>query len=306
MKRRTHAAAALQPDRPTGAGVLALAKSPQGEIATRKLLPRTRLGSGRGLVDAGIRSDEDPAGASLVTRRYRALRRRRRNQVLVAVALVLALFPPVWALYLIGWLVWRSRPRQKSMRQVRSAVRALEKDQSGAALKQLQDAHLLDPTNADALYWMGLLLSRHDRPEEAEEALSLVSERVPGLPEVEAALVDAYVAMDEPESAVYHAQRLFDAAPYATESLHKLADAFEALGRWDLAIQALEQAPIHRRTLTDTLLEIHYRLGMLHERQGDAGRALHHFKRVYARDITFRDIRSRVEALEQSDETSRS
>ena len=110
--------------------------------------------------------------------------------------------------------------------------------------------------------------------------------------------VEAYVAMDEPESAVYHAQRLLDVAPYAPESLLKLAEAFEAAGRLDLAIEALEQAPLHKRILTDTLVGIHYRLGTLYERQGDAAQALHHFKRVYARDIIYQDVRARVEALE--------
>jgi tetratricopeptide (TPR) repeat protein len=239
---------------------------------------------------------------SLVTRREVWLRRRRRKQVLTALALVLGLFPPMWALYFVAWLVWRSRPKQQSMRRVRKAVRALEKNQTGPALKQLQEAHLLSPSNNDALYWLGLLLSAQHRYEEAEEALSLVAERVPGLPEVETALVKAYVTINEPESAVYHAQRLLDVAPYEPETLLTLSDAFEAAGRIDLAIQSLEQAPLHKRTLTDELVKIHYRLGMLYERRGDAAEALDHFKRVYARDITYRDVLARVAALEAGEE----
>jgi tetratricopeptide (TPR) repeat protein len=280
----------------TGREVATLSRAPRAEIVTRRKLPRTKLGEGHGILkmDAGAGMSE----ASLVTRREVWLRRRRRKRLLIAIAIALAIFPPMWGVYLIAWLIWRSRPRQKSLRRVRSAVRALEKNQTGVALKELQEAHFLDPSNTDALYWLGLLLSRQHRQEEAEEALSLVAERVPGLPEVEAALVDAYVAMDEPESAVYHAQRLVDVAPYAAETLLKLADAFEAAGKLDLAIQALEQAPLHKRTLTEGLVRIHYRLGGLYERQGDAPRALYHFKRVYSRDITYEDVRARVEALE--------
>jgi tetratricopeptide (TPR) repeat protein len=195
-------------------------------------------------------------------------------------------------------MFWRSRPPQKSMRRVHDAVRALEKNRTGIALQQLQEAHLLDPTNNDALYWLGLLLSRQDRQAEAAEALSLVAERVPGLPEVESALVDAYVATDEPESAVYHAQRLLEAAPYAPDTPLKLSIAHEAAGRLDLAIDALHQAPLHKHVLTDTLMQIHYRLGTLCESQGDPTQALHHFNRVYARDPAYRDVRSRVETLE--------
>ncbi|MFT5141601.1 MAG: tetratricopeptide (TPR) repeat protein [Rhodothermales bacterium] len=185
------------------------------------------------------------------------------------------------------------------MRLVRKAVRALERGQPGVALKQLQDAHLLDPSNCDALYWMGLLMSRQDRAEEAVEALSLVSERIPGLPEVEGALADAYLGMGQPNAAIFHAQRLMDSSPYATASLIKLAEAFEAAGKLDLATQALEQAPIHKRTLSEELVRVHYRLGSLYEKRGNPEQALHHFKRVYGRDITFKDVMARIEALEQ-------
>lgn len=289
-------------ERSTGSDVVARAPSPPAEIATRKQLPRTQLGDGRGIVDVGARTEADATRRSLVTRRQEWLRRRRRKRLLIGVALVLGLFPPMWAIYFVAWLVWRNRSEQKSMRRVRKAVRAIKKNQTGIALKQLQEAHYLDPTNNDALYWLGMLLSQQHRQEEATEALSLVAERVPGLPEVEGALVEAYVATGEPERAVYHAQRLLDVAPFAPDTLLKLAEAFEAAGRLDLAIESLEQAPLHKRTLTDGLVEIHYRLGALYERQGDLDRALHHFKRVYARKITYQDVQTRVKALEARQE----
>lgn len=278
-----------------GSAALTLSPAPGRQIVTRKQLAHTSLADRQELLKVEKAKEAAP---SLVTRRPALLMRKRRKQLLMVVAVALALFPPMWAVYLVAWLIWRSRPPQQSMRKVRKAVRALRKDQKGVALKHLQEAHYLNPSNSDALYWLGLLLSQQDRHEEAAEALSLVAERVPGLPEVEAALVDAYVAMDEPECAVYHAQRHLEAAPYAPESLLQLAKAFEAAGRVDLAIEALQQAPLHKRTLTEDLVHIHYRLGTLYEQQENPTQALHHFKRVYARDLTYRDVRSRVQALE--------
>lgn len=278
--------------------MLARAPSLPQKLSTRHELGRTKLRESRGILSVDVSTEAEAVRGSVVTRRQAFLRRRRRKRLLIGVALVLALFPPMWAVYLVGWLVWRSKARQKSMRGVRKAVKALKKSNTGIALKQLQEAHYLDPSNNDALYWLGLLLSQQGRHEEAAEALSLVAERVPGLPEVEGALVDAYVASEEPQRAVYHAQRLLDVAPYAPESLLKLADAFECDGRLDLAVEALERAPLHKPTLTDDLVEVHYRLGTLFERQGHPDRALHHFKRVYARDISYRDVRARVQALE--------
>lgn len=285
-------------DERDGTDVVSLAPNPTAEIATRKRLQHTMLRDRHDIVRTDERAEPEWTRTSIVTRRQAMLRRRRRKQLLVAVALVVGLFPPVWVVYLIAWLIWRSRPPQKSMRTTRKAVRSLEKNQKGFALKQLQEAHLLDPSNNDALYWLGLLLNKQNRLEESEEALSLVSERVPGLPEVEKALVESYIAMNRPENAIHHAQRRFDAAPHSTESLITLADAFEAAGRLDMAVQALEQAPIFKPTLTDGLMRIHYRLGDLYERMGDADRALSHFKRVYARDVSYQDVRSRMASLE--------
>jgi tetratricopeptide (TPR) repeat protein len=276
----------------------ARASSSPARIVTRRQLARTRLSAGHGVLKVDAETNAERMRPSIVTRRQAWLRRRRRKRILITFAIVLGLFPPMWAVYLLAWMIWRSRPPQKSMRRVHHAVRALEKNRTGIALQQLQEAHLLDPTNNDALYWLGLLLSKQDRQAEAAEALSLVADRVPGLPEVESALVDAYVATDEPESAVYHAQRLLEAAPYAPDTPLKLSIAHEAAGRPDLAIEALHQAPLHKYVLTDTLVQIHYRLGTLYECQGDPAQALHHFNRVYARNPAYRDVRARVETLE--------
>ena len=278
--------------------VISAAPQPGAAITTRDRLPGSRLGEKHAILSGEQRVAKDLDGSGLVTRRYTLQRKERRKRVLKVLAGLFALFPPVWPIYMILWLSWRTRPPQKSMRQVRKGIKALDKGYTGVALKHFQEAHYLNPSNNDALYWLGLLLVSQNRFEEAAEALSLVSERVPGLPEVETALVDAYVATNEPEGAIYHAQRLLEIAPYESETLLKLADAYEAAGKFDLAIKALEQAPLHKRVLSDALVQIHYRLGLLYERQGQTEKALHHFNLVYARDITYKDIRSRVQKLE--------
>ncbi len=285
-----------------GTNTLALRPAPHAAIVTRKHLAPSKRSDKHGLVKA--KTEAEAEAPALVTRQTGSLFKRRGKHVLMAVAVILAVFPPMWAVYLISWLVWRSRPKQQSMRRVRKAISALKKNQTGVALKHLQDAHYLNPSNSDALYWLGLLMSQQGRHDEAVEALSLVAERVPGLPEVETALSEAYVAMNQPEEAVYHAQRLLEAAPYAPESLLKLAKALEAAGRLDLAIQTLEQAPLHKRVLTDTLTEVHYYLGILYEHQDDPAQALHHFNRVYARDISYKDVRRRVQTLKAGEETT--
>ncbi len=263
------------------------------EVGTRDQLP-AKLSSKPAILRSTDTTFPEPG---IATRHYPQARGAKRKKILKTAAVVVGLLPPVWPVSFVGWMVWRTRPPQKSMRLVKKAIKSIEKGQHGVALKQLQEAHYLDPSNNDALYWLGFLLKRLKRNDEAAEALSLVSERVPGMPEVEAALVSTYITMDEPEGALYHAQRLLDVAPYEPDTLIKLADAHEASGNVDLAIQALSRVPLHKPTLTDKLVDIHYRLGLLHESKGNAEQANLHFERVYARDISYKDIRSRMQQI---------
>lgn len=180
------------------------------------------------------------------------------------------------------------------MRLVKKAIKELDRGNIGIAVKKLQEAHFQDPHNCDALYWLGMVMAAQDRPTEAIEALSLVADRIPGLPEVETALVDAFLDTKEPNAALYHAQRLFNAFPYETASLLKLAEAFVAVEQPEMAIRTLEQAPLHKPLLTAELLQLHFELGKLYDTTGNADQARTHFERVYAADAGYEDVADRI------------
>lgn len=237
------------------------------------------------------------ANEMLVTRKPGPSRARR---VLRRIAFVVGLIPPFWPVSIGTWLILRRRPHNKSMRLVSQAIADLDRGNIGIAVKKLQEAHFLDPNNSDALYWLGLVMSAQDRPTDAIEALSLVAERIPGLPEVEAALTDAYLDTENAEAAVFHAQRLFDSAPYDTNSILKLAEAFVASGQKELAIRTLTQAPLYKTRLTRDLIGVHYELGRLLQESGDAEKAQEHFERVSAADAKFEDVADRLEALKRA------
>ncbi len=227
----------------------------------------------------------------LITRKPGPSRARR---VLRGVALVIGLIPPFWPFSLGTWLYLRRRPHSKSLRLVRQAIADLDRGNIGIAVKKLQEAHFLDPNNSDALYWLGLVMSAQDRPADAIEALSLVAERIPGLPEVETALTDAYLDSDKPEAALFHAQRLFDSAPYDTNSILKLAEALTASGQNELAIRTLTQAPLYKTRLSRDLIRVHYELGRLLQEAGEEDKARDHYERVYTADAKFEDVASRL------------
>ena len=272
------------------------ADAADGWLRTRHHLARTRLDYAVG----GKRAGERGGHASVVARRNAQLAQRRRRLLTFFVIASAILFPPLLVPYLVAWVVVRNKPANKSMRRVREGVKALEKERIGIALQRLQEAHLLDPSNDDALYWLGLLLADQRRHDESVEALTLLSERVPGLPEVEAALLDAHHQTGDAEAVVHHAQRLLDLDPYNLDALVKLADGFEALGRPALAIETLRHAPLYKRTLDEPLKRVHYRLATLYERHGDPSHALEHYRRLYAADVTYMDVGARLEALERN------
>lgn len=267
--------------------------APTSLVRTRNRLLDTRVGRDRfARRPQALAADAHP---SLVARRkaWHDLRRRRRAWLALLVVLGIG-FPPILAVYLIAWLFIRRKPEHRSMRRVRKGIKALEQNHVGIALRQFQEAHLLDPSNNDALYWLGLLLADQHRYGEAAEALSLVSERLPGLPEVESALLEASAETGDYDDAIHHAQMLLDIDPYDLAALVRLADCFEATGRRDLAIETLEHAPLYKRTLTDDLKLVHYRLGELYERAGNQEKAHEHYRRVQAADMSFLDIQSKL------------
>ncbi|HET6566383.1 MAG TPA: tetratricopeptide repeat protein [Rhodothermales bacterium] len=264
-------------------------------VRTRNRLLDTRMGRERFVRrPQALAADVHP---SLVARRKAYLEfRRRRRPVLWFLIAAGILFPPILAVYLLAWLFVRRKPEHRSMRRVRKGIKALEQNHAGIALRQFQEAHLLDPSNNDALYWLGLLLADQHRYGEAAEALSLVSERLPGLPEVESALLEASAETGDYDEAIHHAQILLDIDPYDLTALVRLANCFEATGRRDLAIETLQHAPLYKRTLTDDLKLVHYRLGELYERSGDLEKARQHYRRVQAADLSFLDVRSKLPA----------
>lgn len=248
------------------------------------------------------RPGEKPVGGNLPIRKYEVAKERKKRAAYTVLALIIAFMTfPLIPAYFIAWLLWANRPKQKSKRLVRKSVRSLIDGKTGIAVKDLQEAHLLDPHNTDALYWLGLVLAEQGRHEDARDALNVVHERTSTIPEVEAALLESCFATGRYDEAILHAQRLLNLEPGNLDALLMLANAFEATGDVDAAIETLQHAPLYMQTLNDQLKQILYRLAELHERRGDHETALKHFLRLYTTDVTFRDVHQRVEALKASE-----
>lgn len=79
-----------------------------------------------------------------------------------------------------------------------------------------------------------------------------------------------------------------------------MANAFMRKGMLDLAANQLEKALEAAGDGTKRGMDIRYTLGKVFEKQGKHDEARGHYLHIYERDINFRDIRERLEGLQQS------
>ena len=175
-------------------------------------------------------------------------------------------------------------------------VRMLKGDIDGAVSRQLE-AIRLDPALAEAHYNLGNAYSRQGRYEEAvtsyKEAIRLKPDSAP--PDSVVSIVDARQGAHTRSVAGYqHAMR------YAG-----LANAHFNLGNVRAAIQAYTRAI----RLAPDFADGHYNLGVIHEREGNAERAIAHWRaylKLTRNDPSQRkwvaDVRARLDRLESHQE----
>ena len=175
-------------------------------------------------------------------------------------------------------------------------VRMLKGDLDGAVSRQLE-AIRLDPALAEAHYNLGNAYSRQERYEEAvisfKEAIRLKPDSAP--PDSVVSIVDAHQGAHTRSVAGYqHAMR------YAG-----LANAHFNLRNIRAAIQAYTRAI----RLAPDFADGHYNLGVIHEREGNAERAIVHWRaylKLARNDPSQRnwvaDARMRLDRLENPQE----
>lgn len=84
---------------------------------------------------------------------------------------------------------------------------------------------------------------------------------------------------------------------YKTQSQLRLGRAFALQGQHDLAVRQFEQALEGQSGMTEMVKQIHYELGDIHQRAGNAVKAREEFGRIYEVDIQYRDVAQRLKDL---------
>ncbi|MDR3696811.1 DUF4236 domain-containing protein [Mucilaginibacter sp.] len=116
---------------------------------------------------------------------------------------------------------------------------------------------------------------------------------------VKFAISKGLFAVKDYDSAVFYLQTIKENSSNFLKALNAIAGCFVELKKPDLAIEALKKAPLLKRNLDDDLKLTHYLLGSIYHELGDKQQALKHLNKVYAQDITYKDISAQLTYLSE-------
>lgn len=99
------------------------------------------------------------------------------------------------------------------------------------------------------------------------------------------------------DQAITFLQKISEDEELYLQSLNAIASCFYEKKEFDSAIQVLQKAPLRKQRLDDDLKNIHYSLGCIYQETNDKKNALKHFKKVMIEDINYKDIKKRINEL---------
>ena len=112
-------------------------------------------------------------------------------------------------------------------------------------------------------------------------------------------LGDALFRAGEIDGAIGEFQQTVKDPAKRPESLVRLGECFARKSLYDLAAKQYEKALESLSDVSPRTLEVRYHLAAVLEKQGDVKRALEEYSKVFERDIQFKDVSKKMEALQK-------
>lgn len=220
---------------------------------------------------------------------------------LVLLELVLALAVPTVGfplLALTGFVYYshRQSPEQKARRVLKRAAPLLNQGDYEGALPILKEACDVAPSD-DRHFLVAGALNNVGRFEEALPHLQELHRKDPTNDDVTLLLANAYYRTGKFDEAVQLAQSIPDSSSWYVKAVSMVGCCFAEQKKYDLAIEALKNAPLQKRKLDDDLKEIHYNLAEAYLETGNKKKAEQHFKRVFTQDARYRDVAEKLKSL---------
>jgi tetratricopeptide (TPR) repeat protein len=112
-------------------------------------------------------------------------------------------------------------------------------------------------------------------------------------------LGDALVRSGDVDLAIGEFQQTVKDPSKRPESLVRLGDCFATKSLFDLAAKQYEKALETLSDLSPRTLDVRYHLATVLERQGNSARALEEYSKIFEKDIQFKDVSKKMEALQK-------
>ena len=157
-------------------------------------------------------------------------------------------------------------------------VAALVHDQNFNAAEDkiralLRDAADTDANNGTLYFVLGTVLRRQDRFDEALDAFTESSLRMPGFPETHSQLSYLFYRTDDAGDALAEARTALSMDPANAEAYRYLGLALYASGNYDAALHAFDEALAREPAGSLANADVYFDMGIAHRDQGDPRRA---------------------------------
>lgn len=225
-------------------------------------------------------------------------KRKRLRKIGKVVLPVLGIaLPPLGVMMLIGWGIHRSRPHNKARRLAKRALTMAETNPN-AALPLLEEAHVMNPKDDQILATAGYVAHNAEDYKMAWRFLGELRRHNKLSPAETLLLGHSYYRTGHLDKAISTLQEIPEDFEHSTKASLVLAGCFAAKEDYEAARDVLEHRPARVLNMDDDMKELEYQLGVINTFLGNEKEANEHFRRLYAADIRYRDIRERVAAQE--------
>lgn len=165
------------------------------------------------------------------------------------------------------------------------------------SLGLLEEAKTISPDSPRVHYLAGIVYGEAERYQEALESLELAQRLECTEPSIPILLAACFGRTGHPEKGIQILQDIPDTHELHIPACITLAEIFAAAGQYSLAVETLKKTPLRKQKLDETLLLAHYHLALYQLKLGDKKSALRHFRRIYAHDAEYRDVREQLQKI---------
>lgn len=220
------------------------------------------------------------------------------NIILLLVNFYFGLVTSLFSIFIYKKL--KKKPEYIARKRIKEAEEAFQEMDFSKSAQSYSEAYTLFPDDLGLAFHLGMALSASEQFEKSIDPLNKYFSQYKDDNKAKYILAVSYTKLGETKKAL----ALFQSIPETDEyfDINKLvlmAECLEKEGKLDLAIETLKTGPVLKRKMNENLAMLHYKLGELYEAKGDIKKATKHFEKVYGFDISFEEVESKLNSLEE-------